>query len=84
MYAIRSYYAASVPWGKTKRQGVQLGFCEGYKLTNINDFAQLETRKQVALHTFYTLGELIESLVIVKTLLFEAADIDNAYRNNFV
>lgn len=52
-------WPASVPWGNVKLQGVQLGFCEGYLLSDPTGFLEKGNRKQVCTKTYSTIDEVI-------------------------
>jgi hypothetical protein len=66
-------WPGSVPWGKTIKQGVTLGFCKGHLLT---DPSYLETgnRKEVFAKTFYSTKDIDRASV--QQLLCEAVVID--------
>ena len=66
-------WPGSVPWGKTAKEGVELGFCKGYLLS---DTSYLETanRKEVFTKTFHHLRDI--STDMLRQLLYEAVLID--------
>ena len=67
-------WPSSVPWGKVKLNGVQLGFCQGHLLPD--DLKDLEKgiRKQVYTKTFSHLNDI--DLDMVKTYLLSAVEVD--------
>lgn len=56
------------------KQGVQLGFCKGNKLSNLHGIIDMADRKEVGIILFTALSEINEELV--KELLFEAIELD--------
>jgi hypothetical protein len=69
-------WPGSVPWGKTITNGVQLGFCDGYLLSDELNYLDKRGRKQVFTKTYLSVREIEVDADIIKTLLFESADID--------
>ncbi len=68
-------WPASVMWGeKVTYQGVRLGFNQGYLLKDEINFLEKGTRKQVYWKSFHALEEI--DIDLVKTYLFEAAEVD--------
>ena len=66
-------WPGSVPWGKTIKQGVELGFCKGNLLADPS-YLNIGNRKEVYIKTFYSLKEIDQD--IIRQLLYEAAFID--------
>lgn len=69
-------WPASVPWGKVKLNGVQLGFCYGNLLRDELGFLEQGDRKQVFTKTFQSLQDI--DVDLVKMFLIEAVEMDNA------
>ena len=67
-------WPASVPWGKVRLNGVQLGFCNGNLLRDEIGYLDKGTRKQVFIRNFYTSEEIDPG--IIKNFIFEAVAID--------
>jgi hypothetical protein len=72
-------WPASVPWGNVKFKGVALGFCNGYLLHDDLNWLEKGSRKQVYTKTFQSINEIETD--IVKTYLFEAAEVDEKLRS---
>lgn len=68
----------SVPWGKVRQQGVQLGFCYGFMMEDETGFLEKGNRKQVYIKTFMKPSDINADLV--KAYLFEAVRVDEAMR----
>ena len=66
-------WPASIPWGNTPLDGVQLGFSKGYLIDH--PAIEMGTRKEVGVLTFHKLKEIDEDLI--RSLLLEALMIDN-------
>ena len=64
----------SVPWGNTKINGVQMGFCNGHLLDDSLNYLKKGYRKQVYWKEFNRIEEI--DIDLLKTYLFEAALID--------
>lgn len=71
-------WPGSVPWGGI-RNGVLLGFCQGYKLTDPEGYLTHGTNKQVYYKIYHSVEE-IDELAIV-SLLREAVDFDTEFRS---
>lgn len=69
-------WPSSIPWGKVKMNGVQLGFCTGYLLDDSENFLEKENRKQVYAKTFFSANEIEKNLDIIRYFLLEAAEKD--------
>ena len=67
-------WPSSVPWGKVKLNGVQLGFCQGYLLPDDLQYLEKGSRKQVYTKTFFHLNDI--KLDMVKTYLLSAVEVD--------
>lgn len=67
-------WPSSVPLGKVKLNGIQLGFPKGYLMIDEIDFLEEGGRKQVYTKTFFTLDEIETDMV--KTYVLEAPKID--------
>jgi hypothetical protein len=63
-----------VPWGNVKLKGVQLGFCNGFKIKDEINYLDKGTRKQVYIKTFNKIKEINSDLL--KSYIFEAVMID--------
>ena len=66
-------WPGSVPWGKTIKQGVELGFCKGNLLADPS-YLNIGDRKEVYIKTFYSLKEINQD--VIRQLLYEAAIVD--------
>ena len=71
-------WPSSVPWGKVALDGVQLGFCNGYLMSDELNFLEKGNRKQVYTKTFHKLDEIDNA--IITAYLLEALDIDETLR----
>lgn len=71
-------WPAAVPWGNVKQEGVQFGFCTGYKLNDPEGFLERGNRKQVFSKTFMSYADFVNELEILKHFLFEAAEVDRS------
>lgn len=69
-------WPSAIPWGKITRDGVRLGFNQGY-LFDDNDFLMKGERKQIFCRDFLSLIDLNRDLV--KSFLFEASIIDSRF-----
>ena len=67
-------WPGSVPWGGI-RSGVLLGFCQGFKLPDPENYLVHGTNKVVYYKIFQTVEEINESAIVA--LLNEAIGIDN-------
>lgn len=67
-------WPASIPWGKVKKHGVQIGFCKGQKLYDEINYLDKSNRKIIASKTFFDIKEIDEDLL--KAYLFNAIDLD--------
>lgn len=70
-------WPGSVPWGGTF-EGVQFGFTYGHLLTDEKNYLEAGKRKYVRTRTFKSLKEI--DFDQLRTLLFEAAEIDSQKR----
>lgn len=68
-------WPGSVPWGGT-RKGVMLGFAYGKQLTDEWNFLEWGERKTVGAKTYLNTKQVFQDADIIKTLLFEAVEID--------
>lgn len=75
-YRICFIWPASVPWGATPINGVQLGFCYGNLLQDDSDYLEKGTRKQVYIKTFHSVQDIDEALI--RSFLYDAMAIDEA------
>jgi hypothetical protein len=71
-------WPSSVPWGKVKLKGVQLGFCQGYLLHDPNEFLDRGDRKQVYSKTYFKISEIEKDREWIRHFLFEAVEVDRA------
>ena len=71
-------WPASVPWGKVKMNGVQLGFCKGYLLNDDINYLEKGNRKQVFSKTFFDIKEI--DLDLLRAYLFDAIEVDMQFR----
>ncbi|NQY66971.1 MAG: DUF1801 domain-containing protein [Flavobacteriales bacterium] len=70
-------WPASIQWGKTKHQGVNLGFCSANLMQDEINYLGKGTCKEVYWKTFNDVSEI--DVDIVRTYLFEAVDVDRKY-----
>jgi hypothetical protein len=70
-------WPSSVPWGKVKLKGVQLGFCQGYLLDDPEQFLDRGERKQVYSKTYFSISEIEKDCDLLRHFLFEAAKVDS-------
>lgn len=70
-------WPGSVPWGKTPKQGVELGFCKGHLLSDPS-YLNKGTRKEVYIKTFLNTREI--DTEILRQLLYEAVVVDEETR----
>lgn len=66
-------WPGSVPWGGF-RSGVFLGFCQGYKLIDPDNYLDHGTNKQVYFKIFHSVDEIDEEAIA--KLLKEAVELD--------
>ena len=71
-------WPSSVPWGKVKLEGVQLGFCQGYLLQDPDEFLERGERKQVYSKTYFKISEIEKDRELIRHFLFEAVEVDRA------
>ena len=67
-------WPGSIPWGKTPKGTVKLGFCLGYLIddeTNIFDSENLKTIRTI---TFNNIKELLNSIDIIKMKIIESIE----------
>lgn len=67
-------WPASVPWGKVKLDGVQLGFCKGFLLNDEINFLEKGNRKEVYVKTYFHPNDIDAD--VLKAYLFEAIVVD--------
>lgn len=67
-------WSASVPWGKVKLDGVQLGFCKGFLLNDEINFLEKGNRKEVYVKTYFHPNDIDAD--VLKAYLFEAIVVD--------
>lgn len=67
-------WPGAVPWGKTVKDGVMLGFSYGYLLHDASDYLERGDRKQVYAKNFHRLEEIDEDLI--RHFLLESMEID--------
>lgn len=66
-------WPGSVPWGKVKKKGVELGFCRGNLLSDPS-YLNINGRKEVYIKTFYSTKDI--DVEKVRQLLYEATIVD--------
>ncbi|MBK9107975.1 MAG: DUF1801 domain-containing protein [Saprospiraceae bacterium] len=66
-------WPGAVPWGKTIKEGVELGFTLGYLLPE-NTYLNQGNRKQVFIKTIYSTADIREQLI--RDLLLQSAELD--------
>ena len=67
-------WPSSVPWGKTKNKGVQIGFCQGYLMNDELNYLEKGNRKQMYYKSYFSLKEV--NMNIIRQYLFEADRVD--------
>jgi hypothetical protein len=70
-------WPGSVPWGGI-REGVLLGFCQGNKLADPENYLTHGTNKQVYYKIFHSVDEIDETAIV--KLINEAIDIDSKFK----
>lgn len=70
-------WPASIPWGKVKGEGVQLGFVNGHLLGDTEGYLDGNNRQYLRSRTYTNLSE--DDVFIIKSLLLQAANIDRAH-----
>lgn len=73
-------WPSSVPWGKVSKNGVLLGFCNGYLLRDEINYLEKDTRKQVYVKTFNKIEDIDPHHI--KTYIFEALLVDENLKKN--
>lgn len=74
-------WPADVLWGKKKKHvGVRIGFTQGFRLTDPNNFLEKGSRKQVYYKTFQNIGQIEKDADLLKALIYEAALLDRAVK----
>jgi len=71
-------WPGSVPWGGI-RDGVLLGFCQGYKLSDPENYLTHGTNKQVYYKIYHSVDEINETAII--SLLKEAVNCDVKFKS---
>jgi hypothetical protein len=72
-------WPGSIPWGGI-RSGVLLGFCQGYKLSDPDNYLKHGTNKQVYYQIYQSVDEIDEHAIA--TLLKEAVEIDQKLKRS--
>lgn len=72
-YRLCFVWPASAPYSILK-EGVQLGFCKGNLLSNVQGALEMGNRKEVAIINFTKQNQINEQLI--SEILFEAIEID--------
>ena len=67
-------WPASVPWGKVKLNGVQLGFCNGHLIDDGTGYLERGDRKQVLTKTFTDPSQI--DIDMIRSYLFDAVGVD--------
>lgn len=67
-------WPGAVPWGKTVKDGVMLGFSYGYLLHDASDYLERGDRQQVYAKNFHQLEEIDEDLI--RHFLIQSIEID--------
>ncbi len=68
-------WPSSVPWGKVKKEGVTIGFCNGYLLSDEINFLEKGNRKQVYTKTYFHINEI--DVDLLKSYIFNAIEVDS-------
>ncbi|MEQ8879742.1 MAG: DUF1801 domain-containing protein [Cyclobacteriaceae bacterium] len=66
-------WPASIPWGNTPMEGVQLGFSKGYLIDH--PAVAMGSRKEVGVLTYHKINDIDEEMI--RSILLEALLIDN-------
>lgn len=72
-YRLCFVWPASAPYSILK-EGVQLGFCKGNLLSNVQGALEMGNRKEVAIINFTKQNQINEQLI--SEILFEAIEVD--------
>ena len=72
-------WPGSVPWGGI-REGVLFGFCQGYKLADLDNYLIHGTNKQVYYKIFHSVDEIDE--LAIASLLKEAVELDQKLKRS--
>ena len=67
-------WPSSVPWGKVQKNGVLLGFCNGFLMRDEINFLEKGIRKRVFVKTYHNIEDIDPNLI--KTYIFEALLVD--------
>jgi hypothetical protein len=70
-------WPGSVPWGGIK-SGVLLGFCQGFRLADLDNYLKHGTNKQVFYRIYQTVDEIDEAAIAA--LIKEAVEIDLRFK----
>jgi len=71
-------WPGSIPWGGI-RDGVLLGFCQGYKLSDPESYLTHGTNKQVYYKIYHSVHEIDGAAIV--SLLKEAVKFDAGYKS---
>ncbi len=71
-------WPGSVPWGGI-RSGVLLGFCQGFKLSDPENYLTHGTNKQVYYKIYHSVDEIDERAIV--SLLKEAVKFDAGFKS---
>jgi len=72
-------WPGSIPWGGI-RNGVLLGFCQGFLLADPEKYLRHGTNKQVFYQIYQSVGEINEHAIV--SLLKEAVEIDQKLKRS--
>lgn len=72
-------WPGSIPWGGI-REGVLLGFCQGNKLPDSENYLIHGTNKQVYYKIFHSVDEIDEAAIA--KLIKEAVEVDSKFRSS--
>ena len=68
-------WPGEVPWGRVKKEGVEIGFCKGHLLSDPS-YLNKGSRKEVYIKTFYQTKDI--DTETLRLLLYEAVLVDEA------
>jgi hypothetical protein len=70
-------WPSSVPWGKMKRTGVDLGFCRGSSISDELGYLERGNRKMISVKSFQHADEIDET--ILRDLIAKAVEADESW-----
>ncbi len=71
-------WPSSIPWGKVKENGVQIGFTNGHLIHDYAGILEKSDRKHLHSCTFFSVDEI--DFEVLRDYLFEALELDNGIK----